>query len=131
MFLEIILDALAEVCIYLIIGLVIGISSFFWIDHDDTNRIDEVFEIKKKHVYTDEECINSCFFFGKDGGYGGHVCLILADEDLEKTYREILREKGRQGLWEYGIEKGFFTNESDEYYGFFGKDPEHVTMKKP
>ena len=73
------------------------------------------------YYYTDEECINHCYFIGNDGGYGGHQCLWELDECLEKEYRQILKEKGRQGLWDYGIRKGFFKENSPDYYGFFGK----------
>ena len=52
-----------------------------------------------KHYYTDEECIYSCYFFGKEGGYGGHQCLMDMDERLEEDYRRILKEEERIGLW--------------------------------
>ena len=75
-----------------------------------------------KHYYTDDECVYSCYYICKDGCYGGHQCLMDMDISFEKKYRKILKERGRIGLWNYGIEEGFFKNDSDDYYGFFGRD---------
>lgn len=100
----------------------IGIIIFLFIHNSDRTVENYKYPKNYKHYYTDEECIYSCYFIGNEGGYGGHKCLMDMDESLEKEYRTILQEEGRIGLWNYGIEKGFFTNDSDDYYGFFGKD---------
>ncbi|MBQ7753745.1 MAG: hypothetical protein IJR80_08860 [Treponema sp.] len=108
-----------ETILYEIIFAVFIAGSVIFLSFDSFNSEKDS---NSKHYYTDDECVYSCYYICKDGWYGGHQCLMDMDISFEKKYRKILKEKGRIGLWNYGIEEGFFTNNSDDFYGFFGKD---------
>lgn len=74
-------------------------------EHDSDNS-----SLSNQLVYylTDEECIRHCYFLSDDIDYAGHQCLINLDAATYETYKKILKEGGRQALWDYGVKEGFF-----------------------